>query len=112
RAWPWLLGLGAAASVVLALLAGGAVAFVQTDPLGWFHRPPPPEVTATPPSTVDLPAAETPPDTRKWEEELVRAAKRHPNPELPRQGGQRRELMLGLDPRVELGLFYLDQNRL
>ncbi len=106
RFWlPWV----AAATVALALLMGAAVGMVRNDPLGWFH---PLAAAETPAPQSPAAVGEASPEIRKLEQALVEAAKKYPNPDPPRPGTRPMQLIMGLDARIELGLFYLDQQRL
>jgi predicted Ser/Thr protein kinase len=93
RGWlPWAVG----ASTLLALAVGAA--------LGLRHRPTPTPAAEPPPSgqqVADLAVLPTP-----REKELLEAVKREVNPlDRPR-------IMAGLEDRIDLGVLYLEQNRL
>jgi serine/threonine-protein kinase len=104
---PWL----AAGTVVLALVGGAGAGLIASDPLGWFHRAAPSEVAPSQPGAGLATAVS--PELQELEQRLVEAARKHPNPEMPHQRNERPvQLIAGLNPRVELGLFYLDQSRL
>jgi serine/threonine-protein kinase len=96
---PWV----AAGSILLSLLVGVVLGLVATGRLGAGRK----QSTAEPPGSVASVEESKALDLNRREQALEEAARRHPNP------GQenRAAIVRGLDARVELGLFYLDQGR-
>jgi serine/threonine-protein kinase len=97
---PWL----AAASILLSLGVGVVLGLVATGRLGSERHPPAAEA---PPPSQPLAQEGAAFDLKKREQALEEVAKQHSNPVVERGGA----MVRGLDARVELGLFYLDQGR-
>jgi serine/threonine-protein kinase len=105
RRWPakgWLPWL-AAASIVLALAVGVVLGLAATGRLGWGSSP---SAAGAPPAQIPTSEGKAF-DLNQREQALEEAAKLHPNPAQENKGA----MVRGLDARVELGLFYLDQGR-